>query len=86
MCSSDLPGLSLEAALKISVEALAAGSPDAARPGPGNLEVALLERSRPRRKFRRLSADRLAGLLGVPEPPPQPAGVAESPDSASVED
>lgn len=40
------------------------------------LEVAVLERGRPRRKFRRLSAATLAGLLGQPieslGPPPRP--------------
>ena len=72
------PGMTLDEAVRAAVAAL--GATAAAPPGPDQLEGAVLERSRPRRTFRRLSADRLAGILGVDKPPPPPAGVAESPD------
>ncbi|MFM9136459.1 MAG: proteasome subunit alpha [bacterium] len=79
------PGLSLGAALTAAVAALAAGATDRDPPGPAQLEVAVLERDRPRRAFRRLPTSRLAELLGVPEPGPAPAGVPESPDSPGLE-
>lgn len=72
------PGMTLDEAVRAAVAAL--GATSAAAPGPDQLEAAILERSRPRRTFRRLPADRLAGILGVAKPSPPPAGVAESPD------
>ena len=75
------PGLELGAALSLAVSALGAGS--GAAPDAGQLEVAVLDRSRPRRTFRRLPVDRLAQLLGEPDPGPAPPGVAESPDSGA---
>lgn len=76
------PAMTLEEAVRAAVAAL--GAPGGATPGPDQLEAAVLERSRPRRTFRRLSADRLAGILGVERPAPPPAGVAESPDLPAV--
>ena len=56
------PGLGLEEALQVGVDALTAE--DGERPEAGRLEVAVLDRTRPpRRKFRRLSDDELAGIL-----------------------
>ncbi len=78
------PGLDLAAALALAVRALGAGS-DAA-PSAGQLEAAVLDRTRPRRAFRRIGVDRLAELLGQPAPPPEPPGVPESPDSPSAEE
>jgi len=75
------PGLELGVALGLAVRALGAGA--AAQPEAGQLEVGVLERSRPRRSFRRLGVDRLAELLGEPAAGPAPAGVPESPDSGS---
>ena len=72
------PGMSLEDAVRAAVAAL--GTTASSTLGPDQLEAAVLERSRPRRTFRRLSADRLAGILGVARPAPPAPGVAESPD------
>jgi proteasome alpha subunit len=66
-------GLSFEAALRLAVDQLAAapagGNGNAnVEPRtltPGQLEVAVLERSREGRKFRRISGQRLAELFGV---------------------
>jgi proteasome alpha subunit len=72
------PGMSLDEAVRSAVAALSTTA--SAPPGPEQWEAAILERSRPRRTFRRLSADRLAGILGVARPEPPAPGVAESPD------
>lgn len=71
------PDLALEEGIRIAVAALGASA--ASAPGPDQLEVAVLDRHRPRRTFRRVPAERLAGILGV-EQRPAAAGVAESPD------
>jgi len=76
------PGMSLDDAVRAGVAALGATTP--APPGPDQLEAAVLERSRPRRTFRRISADRLASILGVERPRPPAPGVAESPDLPSA--
>ncbi|MEZ5116707.1 MAG: proteasome subunit alpha [Candidatus Nanopelagicales bacterium] len=77
-------GMPLEEALRLAVATLGTeGS------GDGNprvltadqLEVAVLDRSRPRRKFRRVVGDRLTDLLGEPPEPPPAPGVPESPDT-----
>lgn len=67
----------LRTALRGAVEVLAAhGAPSNGETRtltPGQLEVAILDRARPRRTFRRLSGAALADLLGVEEdtePPP----------------
>jgi proteasome alpha subunit len=72
-------GLDLEQAVRAAVESLASAA--AEPPGPDQLEAAILERSRPRRTFRRLTADRIADLLGVSRPQGPAPGVAESPDA-----
>ena len=72
-------GLSLKNAMDVAVRALA-GQEDRDF-DPGFLEVAVLDRTRPRRKFKRILGDRLAGLMPVreaaspaaPEPPAAPA-------------
>jgi proteasome alpha subunit len=63
-------GLELDAALRLAVRALAAapagnGTAEGRELTPAQLEVAVLDRDRPRRKFRRLAGPRLAELLGV---------------------
>ncbi|MEZ0493142.1 proteasome subunit alpha [Kineococcus sp. TBRC 1896] len=63
------PGLSLSAALRLAVEALGSdAAAEAAGQGPrpiaaDQLEVAVLDRTRERRTFRRLTGPTLAGLL-----------------------
>jgi proteasome alpha subunit len=57
------PGMSLEEAIRAAVSAL--GVPSARAPGPEQLEVAILDRTRPRRTFRRIAVDRLAAILGA---------------------
>lgn len=73
------PDLPLEQALKIAVDALSAvGNGDAQprRLTSSDLEVAVLDRNRPRRAFRRLTAAALAELL------PAPATAEEAGDAA----
>ncbi len=74
-------GMSLEAALQLAVELL--GSAPVAGNGaegetrvltPAQLEVAILDRARPRRKFRRINGPRLADLLGVDDDSDDAAG------------
>lgn len=72
------PGMTLDEALSAAVAALGVGSGSV--PGPDQLEAAVLDRSRPRRTFRRLASDRLAAMLGVPAGGPPVPGVPESPD------
>ncbi|MCW2693594.1 MAG: proteasome and subunit [Mycobacterium sp.] len=73
------PGLSRAQALGIALAALQAGRPtgaDATPLGGGSLEVAALERSRPRRAFRRVTGAALdellteAGVARADGPPP----------------
>ncbi len=82
-------GLALEAALRLAIELLAAapvgappttGSTTPPEPRtltPAQLEVAVLDRSRPRRKFRRLDGPHLADLLGVDDDSDDAAGDPE---------
>lgn len=79
------PGLSRDDGLRIAVTALAAGSDADTPPGPGQLEVAILERERPRRTFRRIPVDTLVEVLGVAAVSPPP-GTPESPDVADLDD
>jgi proteasome alpha subunit len=65
-------GMSFEAALRLAVECLAAAPVNGNGPAeparvltPGQLEVAILDRARSRRTFRRIDGQRLADLLGV---------------------
>jgi proteasome alpha subunit len=64
-------GMSFDDALRLAVELLGSapvngnGETEARVLTPGQLEVAVLERQRPRRKFRRVAGQRLADVLGV---------------------
>ncbi|WP_432572892.1 proteasome subunit alpha [Kineococcus sp. SYSU DK005] len=66
------PGMDLADALRLAVEALGSDAAAAAAGSgpraiaPDQLEVAVLDRARTRRTFRRLAAPALAGLLGAP--------------------
>ena len=84
LASSWRAGLTLDEGVRAAVAALGAAAPSP--PGPDQLEAAVLERSRPRRTFRRLTVDRLAEILGVPRPRPPAAGVADSPDEPGTGD
>ena len=75
------PGLSLSGALTLAVEMLArdANGGAARELPPAQLEVAVLDRHRPRRAFRRLSSPILEQLLAPDDPttelpPPEEAG------------
>jgi proteasome alpha subunit len=81
-------GMALEAALKLAVELLAAApvggsaangtpAPEPRTLTPAQLEVAVLDRERPRRKFRRINGPRLAELLGVDDDSDDAAGDPE---------
>jgi proteasome alpha subunit len=79
------PGMSLTEAMTLTISALSVQN-DGASAEPvtsGQLEVALLDRSRPHRAFRRLSGPRLDALLAQAQPAAatEPAGAAET-DSA----
>lgn len=73
------PALPLPQAVSAAVAALASAAE--APPGPDQLEVAVLDRTRPRRTFKRIGADQLAEMLGVARSGPPAAGVADAPDS-----
>ena len=68
-------GLSLNDAMGVAVRAL--GGQEARDFEPDSLEVAVLDRTRPRRKFKRILAQRLADLMPQPETADQAA--AETP-------
>jgi proteasome alpha subunit len=92
-------GMDLRTALATAVRALSGGSPSgngssasgnggsaAERPllGPEQLEVAVLERSRPRRAFRRISGAALTELLPAPasdEASSETPGASDAPDA-----
>jgi proteasome alpha subunit len=57
------PGMSLDEAVRVGVEALG-GTNTEALP-PERVEAAVLDRTRARRKFRRLPADEVVGFLGA---------------------
>ena len=64
------PGLDLAAAVTLAVRVLADQADAEPRVlGPAQLEVAVLDRGRPRRSFRRLSAVALAAVLPAPAGP-----------------
>ena len=77
-------GMPLSDALRVAVDLLGREGGNGGEPrtlGPGQLEVAVLERDRPRRKFRRIVGERLAELLGeAVEPAPTP-GQPTAPDA-----
>ncbi|MBK8757403.1 MAG: proteasome subunit alpha [Actinomycetales bacterium] len=88
------PGLSLADALALAVSALAA-DPAGGEPrvlSPGQLEVAVLDRHRPRRTFRRIVGPLLVDLLNADSPtahaPETDEGIPGHPDilSASLVD
>ncbi|MGI8532460.1 MAG: proteasome subunit alpha [Geodermatophilaceae bacterium] len=80
------PGLPLADALALGVRALASvgGANGAPRMLPAEqLEVAVLDRSRPQRAFRRITGSGLSDLLPAPEPAAEPAA-ADAADAGDV--
>jgi proteasome alpha subunit len=68
------PGLSLGEAFGVAVRALGSVGAENGKPrdlGASQLEVAVLDRNRPARKFRRVAGAALVGLLPREEPPTQ---------------
>jgi proteasome alpha subunit len=61
-------GFELQQALALAVEALRPTSPNNGESEPVKLEVAVLDRNRPRRAFRRITGAALDVLLPTPEP------------------
>jgi proteasome alpha subunit len=77
----------LEEALKLAVDALASVGGDAGKPRQlpaAQLEVAVLDRGRPGRTFRRLAGAALTTLLNGAAPPPEDA--ASAADTAAEEE
>lgn len=71
------PGMPLAEAVQLAVRVLGAAPGGEVRTlGPAQLEVAVLDRTRPRRAFRRLAAAQLGDLLGEPERPADPSPVS----------
>ncbi len=68
-------GLPLEEALALAVRALSQQDGEPRTLVPSQLEVAVLDRNRPRRKFRRLLTKQLERLMGTTDTaPPEPGG------------
>ena len=77
-------GLSLGVALRLAIAALGGEGEQARQIGPEQLEVAVLERSRPRaRKFSRIARPRLIALLD--EAQPDSDGGADAPVGVGVD-
>ncbi|GLZ37305.1 proteasome subunit alpha [Actinokineospora sp. NBRC 105648] len=73
-------GLALTDAIRLAVRALATGSgggPGDSAPALAKLEVAILDRSRPRRAFRRIVGAALTALLPVQEAAPEDTSPAQ---------
>jgi proteasome alpha subunit len=86
-------GASLDDAIRLAVQALAQGDTETRSIPSGNLEVAVLDRTRSQqRKFRRLRAAQLGSILGngTSEPPPgdgtTPDGDRPSTDPSGPDD
>jgi proteasome alpha subunit len=85
------PDMGLSEALKVAVEALSSVGGEANRPRElpaSQLEVAVLDRSRTGRTFRRITGAALVALLTPePEPAPEPEPVAEAePEAPAAEE
>jgi proteasome alpha subunit len=80
-------GLGADDAVKLAVRALGEGNPGPDGPrriAANQLEVAVLDRARPTRKFKRLTRARLEGILGVEAGPAEEAH-APAADSAPTD-
>jgi proteasome alpha subunit len=80
-------GASLEDAIQVAVEALGQGESEARRIPAGNLEVAVLDRTRSQqRKFRRLRGAELGRILGNGAESAPEAGVSTGPSLPRPDD
>ncbi|WP_460960688.1 proteasome subunit alpha [Parasphingorhabdus pacifica] len=77
-------GMELEAAMGVAVRALTSGGDSSRDLGSKQLEVAVLDRSRPHRTFRRVSGSALEALLPAAESQQEESG-AESDSSSDGE-
>jgi proteasome alpha subunit len=81
------PGADLNTVIRLAVQALGQGETDTREVPAANLEVAVLDRTRAQqRKFRRLTAGQLRGILGNggasgPDTGPPPGGGGPGPSS-----
>ena len=83
------PGMTLSEVLELGVHALGAPVEDGAQPrvlGASSLEVAVLDRTRPRRAFRRLTGALLEDVLGTAGTAVPTAGQTEDERSAAPTD
>jgi len=80
------PGLSLGEALRLAVELLGRepGSSEVRALTADQLEVAVLDRTRPRRTFRRLTGPALAALLGGQDAAPAETGAGDAAPPTSL--
>ncbi len=81
-------GLGLDDAVRCAVEALGKGEEGGRKIPAHDLEVAVLDRTRSQqRKFKRLSGEQLATIVGRNgDQPPHPAGESTSPSSGAADD
>src|SRR5512142_128270 len=80
--------MSLAEALKLAVEALGSTGGEGGQPRTltaAQLEVAILDRNKPGRTFRRITGAALATLLNPPAPEPEPAAEVESAPAPAAE-
>jgi proteasome alpha subunit len=76
------PGQALEAAIRTAVEALS--SVEEKSLSGDRLEVAVLDRTRARRKFRRLTEEGVEGIVPAAAPSPPDAASTASPSEAAA--
>ncbi|GAA0622736.1 proteasome subunit alpha [Sporichthya brevicatena] len=82
-------GLGVDDAIRLAVRALGEGNPGTDGPRrieANQLEVAVLDRGRPTRKFKRLTRARLETVLGTDAPAAAPAAPAPAGDAAPAGD
>jgi len=80
-------GLAVDDAVKLAVRALGEGNPGPEGPrriAANQLEVAVLDRARPKRKFKRLTRARLEEILGVDAPAEAAAEPADAPPAPAA--
>jgi proteasome alpha subunit len=76
-------GIGLEEGLRLAVDVLGRGGGEQRTLGPAQLEVAVLDRTRPRRKFRRFQRAQLEQLLGGGDGPAEAGPEEHEPGSTA---